>query len=216
MAQKKRTKKKNKSSSNLKQFFDFQKLTTKFLELIKSKKTHQLIGLSFVLLSICLLISFCSYILSSWGTDQSYVKDTSIGSVIADAQITTQNWLGRLGSFLSHTFIYKWFGLAAFITPILVCLTGIKLLVPKARFSLIRAYKYSSLSLVLGASILGLLFHTHSFPFGGGLGSMISNWLIKFIGLVGAGLFCFFVWQLYLFSSSILRLMLISFSNLNG
>ena len=192
MAQKKRTTKKNKSASNLKQLFDFQRLTNKFLYIIKSKRTHQLIGLSFILLSLCLLISFCSYILSSWGTDQSYVKDTSIGNVIADAQITTQNWLGRLGSFLSHTFIYKWFGLAAFIAPAVVCLTGIKLLVPRARFNLLRTYQYASLSLILGASILGLLFHTHSFPFGGGLGSMISNWLIKFVGLVGAGLFLLF------------------------
>ncbi|MGB1206692.1 MAG: DNA translocase FtsK [Chitinophagales bacterium] len=192
MAQKKRTTKKNSKSNNFKQLFDSQRLINKFLELIKSKRTHQLVGFSFVLLSFFLLISFCSYILSSWGTDQSYVKDISLSNVIADAQITTQNWLGRLGSFLSHTFIYKWFGLAAFIVPILVFLTGLKLLVPRARFNLLRAYQYASLSLILGASILGLLFHTDSFPFGGGLGSMISNWLIKFIGLVGAGLFLLF------------------------
>ena len=64
MAQKKRTRKKNSKLSKFKQLFDYQRLIDKFLELIKSKRTQQLVGLGFVLLSICLLISFsCSFFL---------------------------------------------------------------------------------------------------------------------------------------------------------
>ena len=131
MAQRKKTARKRKKPAYIKLFI------RKMVSLMQDKRSHRIAGLACWLCALFLLIAFVSY-LFTWREDQSYVFD-SPWSILFSAKELTHNLLGRLGSFLSHVFIYKWFGLASFIFIIIFGFTGSKLLLKNTRFQLARS-----------------------------------------------------------------------------
>ena len=73
-----------------------------------------------MLLSVACVIAFISYF-STWQEDQSLLKE------FGNRQAEAKNWLNKFGASVSHLFIYKGFGIAAFIFPILLFQTGLYL-----------------------------------------------------------------------------------------
>ncbi len=164
----------------------------KIISILTNPRTHRIAGLALCLFAVFLLLSFVSY-LNTWSIDHSEVKDAPWYFLFfSDAE--SSNIIGRLGSVLSHLFIYRWFGLASFIWVAALFLTGLKLIYKNAKFLLPSVYQYSFLGTILFSTILGFLSSgsTSGFPYGGGFGSFVSNWLISFIGILGTGLFLLF------------------------
>ncbi len=164
----------------------------KVVEVLSNPRTHRICGLGLILFALFLFLAFVSY-LSTWSVDHSEVKDAPWYFLFFSGE-ESSNIIGRLGSVLSHLFIYRWFGLAAFIWVAVVFLTGLKLVYKNAKMVLSRIYQYAFLGTILFATILGFLSSGSSFgfPYGGGFGTYVSNWLISFIGIIGTGLFLLF------------------------
>ncbi len=184
MVQKKKTRKRKstKSKGNV-----FSKFREQVVQIIKSEKTRKTLGILCCLASLFLCIAFISYIFSTWGADQSYVKDISLKDVFYDDEVRTRNLSGRLGSYLSHRLIYQGFGLAAFTFVIVLLLIGLKLFKPsRYRYAKSRMLMYAFLSLMLLSPILSFLSYgaSYSFPFGGSFGNYVTNWLIGFMGML--------------------------------
>ncbi|MFK7907849.1 MAG: DNA translocase FtsK 4TM domain-containing protein, partial [Chitinophagales bacterium] len=193
MATRKKSSSRRKSKKKNSVILDQTKLVIrKIVEVLTNPRTHRICGLGFILFAVFLFLAFVSY-LNTWSVDHSEVKDAPWYFLFFSAE-ESSNIIGRLGSVLSHLFIYRWFGLAAFIWVVVVFLTGLKLIYKNAKMVLSKVYQYSFLGTILFATILGFLSSGSSsgFPYGGGFGAYVSNWLISFIGIVGTGLFLLF------------------------
>ncbi len=83
-----------------------------------NRQSHTVFGLFLILFSIFLIIAFFSFFFS-WQADQSTLTQ------FTDKTVETKNLLGKVGAKLSDFFIYKGFGLAAFIIPILLFVSGL-------------------------------------------------------------------------------------------
>jgi S-DNA-T family DNA segregation ATPase FtsK/SpoIIIE len=154
-------------------------------KLAKDERTWKIIGTVSLLISIFLFIAFVSY-LFTWDEDQSQVKDQGVGYLFdTDKDHQVANLLGRLGAFASHNLIFNGFGLAAFLFCTFFFVVGINLLVNRKVFSIWRNLKYVTIGLLIASISLSFLFSFASFPFGGGVGDMISSWLIGLLGTVG-------------------------------
>lgn len=172
----------------------------KLMANLKSDRAIIIYGLSCWLLAIYLCIAFSSYIISTWGSDHSYVQHITLADVFTDTDINTQNWLGRLGSYMAHLFFYRWFGFSSFIVVLTLVLTANKLLFKKVSYSLSKVYRYATISIFLTASILGFLFSGSSFtfPYGGGLGKYVNDFLMSLLGFIGTAILLLFCLALVL------------------
>jgi S-DNA-T family DNA segregation ATPase FtsK/SpoIIIE len=169
-------------------------LTRNFLQHIRSEQTQRLLGLACYFLLIALAISFISY-LFTWRTDDSYIKDASLWDIFTNATIQTDNWLGRIGSYLSNLFIYRWFGLPAFAMLYLLYITAQKLLRQSTAILGI-LYRNTFIYMVLSAVTLSWFAFglDWSFPVGGGIGNTLQAWLYTFGNLPGSALILLFLW----------------------
>ena len=107
---KERKKKQKKSGSKSNKFSGSFKKVNGF---IQNEKTQQVTGLFFILFSAYLLIAFTSF-LFTWKIDQSKVE-LPFGEYMFNPELLVENWLGKLGAWISHIFISGWFGISSFL-----------------------------------------------------------------------------------------------------
>ncbi len=156
-----------------------------FKKLSRDERTWKIVGTLSLLISIFLFIAFVSY-LFTWKEDQSQVMNKGAGFLVNnDDESQVTNLLGRLGAYSSHFLIHNGFGLASFLFCTFFFVVGINLLVNRKVFSIWRNSKYVTIGLLLVSVTLGFLFSNGGFPYGGRVGDMSSDWLIKFLGTVG-------------------------------
>jgi len=112
-----KTRKPKKKESGIKLFF-------------KNKQVHLAFGFFLIATSFFLFISFYSFFLH-WKEDQSTLH------TFTDKVYEAKNALGKLGATLSDFFIYDGFGIATFIFPVLLFLTGLYIVlnIPLKRLS---------------------------------------------------------------------------------
>ncbi|MBK9459693.1 MAG: DNA translocase FtsK [Sphingobacteriales bacterium] len=174
-----------------------------FVRFFTEPNNGWILGLLCWIAAIFLLFAFLSYGYSSWGIDQSYVKDATLFNILTDNNVQTNNMMGRLGSYVSNLFFFRWFGWASFVVVLLLILTGDKLIRKRQSYSLSRLYRYGFISLFLFATLFSFLFSGNSgFPHGGGIGDYFNNWLQSFAGGFGSFLvlmFCFALWLKFVF-----------------
>ena len=101
---------------------------TKKLSYKLSNQQKLVFGSLLLILGILLFIAF----LSHFFTGQA---DQSTLSEFTTRDVQTQNWLSKIGAWISELFIYRGFGLASFIFSGLIFITGIYILlgINKAR-----------------------------------------------------------------------------------
>jgi len=169
-----------------------------FKAIAKDERTWKIVGVVFLLLSLLLLISFCSY-LFTWEQDQSVAK---LGfAALLDNSKPVANLLGRFGAVVSHLFIYNGFGLAAFLICTFFFVVGINLLFRQKVFSIGRNLKYVTVGLLVLSIALSFVLSGSSFPFGGAVGDMICKKLTGALGGFGTGAVLlllavgYFIWQ---------------------
>src|ERR1044072_5654351 len=84
----------------------------KVKELVRDERTHKVLGMICLLLSVYFFIAFTSY-LFTWQEDQDKVFRYS-GRILFNTDVKVDNLLGRLGAFVSHWFFYSGFGIASY------------------------------------------------------------------------------------------------------
>lgn len=170
-------------------------------KLAKDERTWKIIGTVSLLISIFLFIAFVSY-LFTWNEDQSQVKDKDWSYLFEnDNGHPVANLLGRLGAYASHNLIFNGFGLASFLFCTFFFVIGVNLLFNRKIFSIWRNLKYVTIGLLIVSISFSFLFSFASFPYGGKVGDMISDWLVGLLGIIGTAALlivvavCYLIWQ---------------------
>ncbi|MFY7900583.1 MAG: DNA translocase FtsK 4TM domain-containing protein [Chitinophagaceae bacterium] len=168
-------------------------------EVVKDERTTKIAGASALLMSLFLFIAFTSY-LFTWQEDQDKVYQFGI-KIFATDDVRVTNLLGVLGAYVAHIFIYKGFGIAAYLFCTFFFVLGINLLFGRKVFSLVRNLRYVIIGLVLLSMAAAYVSVGASFSFGGAVGELLNNWFVKWIGRVGTGfllftaLFSYVIWR---------------------
>jgi S-DNA-T family DNA segregation ATPase FtsK/SpoIIIE len=155
----------------------------------ENRKLNLTIGSLLILVSVYLILSFVSY-LFTWEVDQDIVKDNNFFTFIFNTtDIEIGNHLGKMGAWLSHKFIYNWFGLASYLFPLIFILLGIYLLFRVQVLPLKTTIGKTLISIIILSLVLGFFTKTTSFPYGGLFGYQFNDWLKLAVGTFGAFLF---------------------------
>ena len=168
---------------------------------LKDRRFHLALGFFMLILSTFLLVSFVSYLFTG-KADQNLIGSVQLGwDNLKALGPEVRNWLGLLGAVSGYLFIYRWFGVAAFTIPVLIFLTGYRIIFgknllpwgPAIRVSLFLVFW---LGLLLG--YLWLQFEPSGIGFiSGGLGFELAMVLD---GLVGWGTYLILLLGLVVFS----------------
>lgn len=164
------------------------------------ERTRKIAGLTLLIISFMMLLSFVSH-LFAWKGDFSYMQ-ISAGDFFGDSSIKTQNIIGKLGAFLSHLFITKWFGVASFLFVLMFSITGFRWLTDNKFFAEGKIYRHSVFLILWLSAALGFIFRSgESLILGGTFGYQTREWLSSMFGQVGAGFVLFLLIMVYLMVS---------------
>ncbi len=156
----------------------------------------KIVGIICLFLSFYVLVAFISYIFT-WKADQDKVLMYS-WNIIFESNMTVSNWLGRLGAFISNTFMYWGFGVSSFLFIPLLWKMGLDLIRTKSIKESLSLSKYIILIVAFLSIVLEFVFHTSQFTWGGIFGTSTTIWLINFIGRIGLSLLLFFTTLIFL------------------
>jgi len=158
-------------------------------EVVKDERTTKIAGAVGLLIAAFLFVSFSSYFFT-WQNDQDKVfQFTDIFK--SDAKVS--NLMGVLGAYTSHLFIYKGFGLASYLFCTFFFVIGVNLMLGRKYFNPLRNVKYVLVGLLVLSVTFSyftgdVFFKTPSaFPWGGGVGGLMEDWLVQWIGTAGTG-----------------------------
>jgi S-DNA-T family DNA segregation ATPase FtsK/SpoIIIE len=168
-------------------------------QIAKDERTHKITGAVFLLLAIFLLLAFTSY-LYTWKEDQNIVS-RGWHILMPSAAVKASNLLGNLGALVSNFFFFDGFGLASYLFCSFFFIVGVNLMLKRKVFSISRNLRYVVTGLLYISVLLAFVTRGSGFPWGGAVGDMIDDWLIRFLGWLGtaavlfvAGL-AYFIWR---------------------
>jgi S-DNA-T family DNA segregation ATPase FtsK/SpoIIIE len=144
---------------------------------LKTRQAKTLFSIFLMLFAFFICIAFISFFFN-WQEDQStlhYVTDTSVKS---------KNLLGKIGANLSHFFIYKGFGLAAFIISFQIFITGLYILIKKKFSKIIISWNWGIIAMLWISLGFGFLDKEYAL-LSGVVGFEVNNYLQTFIGKTG-------------------------------
>lgn len=159
----------------------FKDITNRF----DKKKAKSIIGATLILFSFYFFLACLSYIFT-WTHDQDRVLNKSLFDFLfEDNPEPVENWLGKLGAWTSHLFIYRWFGLSSFGICILMFITGVRTLLNVILLPIKKTYAITSVMMVWSSLFLGFFANKLNY-LGGSFGFHINNWLKLSLGSFGA------------------------------
>ena len=120
----------------------------------------------------------------SWKKDFD-LSQLNFIDLIKNSEIIANNLLGKFGAYLGDFFIYQQFGIASFLIPFFLFITGLQIFTNQYIIKLKRLF-LNSLFIYLWLTTFFGLYFTQNPILGGYNGIQISNWLNSFIGLTGA------------------------------
>lgn len=159
--------------------------------LSKDKRLPKLVGASFVLLGIFILVSGISYLIT-WKFDQDKILNNPF-SALGEGDLILANWLGRLGAVTGNALIYWGFGITSLIMPVLLIGFGLRKLVGATLTAWYSRAGKSILIMVYSSMLFGFVFSSANFPWGGAFGDSTTEWLSKFMGNIGVAMSLLFV-----------------------
>jgi len=169
---------------------DQQEKKTSIFSYLKTRQSKTLFSIFLILFSVFLCIAFISFFFN-WQDDQSSLN------YLTDKAVKSKNLLGKIGANLSNFFIYEGFGLAAFIIPFQVFLTGFHILFQKKFSRIIISLNWALLSLLWISIAFGFLNKSYAL-LSGVIGFEINNYLQTFIGKTGLSIVLIFTFITYL------------------
>jgi len=147
------------------------------------------LGSFLVILGILLFISLLSYLFTG-ESDQSVIGD------FTNRSVQTDNWLSKVGAWISQLLVYKGFGISSFIFSGLLLLSGISVLANSSKKRLWRNWLWGTLLVIWGSILFGFAFHTAP-KLGGVIGYELNILFQDYTGKIGTALllvFCFIVY----------------------
>ncbi len=156
----------------------------------KNRQAQTVFGFFLVLFSIFLLAAFISF-LFSWKADQSELSE------FANRSSSVKNLLGKIGHTLSNLFIYKGFGVATFIIPILLFMSGMYILFQVSLKKMRKAWFWGLLGMLWFAILFGF-FAINNSLLSGIVGFELNDYLQQFLGRTGIALLLLFSLLTYL------------------
>lgn len=162
-----------------------EKNTSSFVKFLFDFRTHGIIGVALIVTSIYLFIISISFF-STYEEDQSLVLNNTISQIAQQPQ-DVKNIGGATGVSIAHTLYSEWIGLASLVFIFYIGIIGFALMrVVKVNFW---SLTFKCLMLSITASVvLGLISYniTSLFHWGGDHGYYINEFLIRYIGVLGA------------------------------
>ena len=143
----------------------------------RNRKQKVLIGSFLITISIILFISFISFFYN-WQEDYSTLYK------ITDRDTSSSNILNKLGAYISHLFIYKFFGLGSFILVYLILKTGFILFFSKTSKKILKNWSWGIFQTIWVSITLGFFYNTNPL-LGGIVGYEINSIIVDFIGNIG-------------------------------
>ena len=163
------------------------------LEFLKENKFKMLSGVFLALFSLWLFTAFISYILH-WKELQSIVE-LNFDAYFENKDVNIIN--GKIPTRISHFFLYKQLGIAAFVLPIFMFLVSVNILTETQYFKLsVHSKRFLFILLWLPVS-LGFFFTNPPILFGK-IGFHVQEYLVDIMGVFGVFLFIVFVFLAYL------------------
>jgi len=143
------------------------------LGFLKDKRFHLASGIFIIVCSVSMLIAFTSYLFTGVN-DQSIIESLTEASVTESGK-EVQNWLGVSGAYISHYFIFRWFGIASFLFIPILFLTGTRIvlkrhLLPFGRIVSLSLFFLFWIDLCLGYSVFLIQKETYLAFLSGGIG----------------------------------------------
>src|SRR5580692_5034417 len=169
-------------------------------QIAKDERTHKITGAVFLLLAIFLLLAFTSY-LYTWKEDQYLFSPWRWHVLMPSTAVKASNLLGNLGALVSHLFFFNGFGLASYLFCSFFFIVGVNLMFKRKVFSISRNLRYVVTGLLYISVLLAFVTRGSEFPWGGAVGKMVDEWLIRFLGWVGTAAVLFvtglayFIWR---------------------
>ncbi|MGD1842426.1 MAG: DNA translocase FtsK 4TM domain-containing protein [Thermonemataceae bacterium] len=185
------------------------------LKLLRDRRFQLVWGFFLLFSSVYLLIAFISYLFTAQ-IDQSLVEAFD-STGIQEAGDEVENWLGMYGALVAYYFIYKWFGLGAFLLiPILFAYAWFWILRNKL-MTVGRFTQFTFFTTVLLSVLLGYIFST--LPEENYLGLLVGSLgyeIALFLkALLGWGAILFIVFSLLVFVIYIFNVTSIQSPNTN-
>ncbi|MDT8413344.1 MAG: DNA translocase FtsK 4TM domain-containing protein [Vicingaceae bacterium] len=182
--EKNEAKKAPKKERKIGRFSFFSNISNKFKSIVQNEKLAQITGLLLLVFSVFLLLAFSSY-LFTWKADQNLIINHW-----DNPEVQAENWLGKLGAYAAHQFIFNAFGVASFLFCFLFFIVGFKALFKIKLVAFNKAFAYSLFTIVWLSVVLAYIFK--SYPIlGGTFGFQSTVWLTSIVGSVGVGLLLF-------------------------
>lgn len=153
------------------------KKNNRIVAFFKSKQTHLVFGVFIFTSAIFLLISFYSFLIH-WKEDQSLLNN------FTEKTYEAKNLLGKLGANLSDFFVYDGFGVATFIFPILLFLSGLYIIINIPVKQLNKAW-FNGVLAMIWLSIGFAFFKTEQPLLAGKVGYEINEFSQIYIGKTG-------------------------------
>lgn len=144
-----------------------------------------LITILLIISGVALTLCFVSYLITG-------IEDQSNLELVGDRQVEVANWLGKLGAYLAHVFIYQGFGVASFFFAKMLVHSGIYAFftIPARRIK--KVIFWDLFSMLLLSVFLG--FFWSNYPLlGGTVGYELNLYFVDYLGTAGTVLLLFFV-----------------------
>lgn len=176
-------KKKAKSSGTKQKLFQFSSG-----KLANNNRLRNIFGTLFLLFALFFFLSCLSYFFT-WKADQDRVMNSGFWEfVFSDNTAPVDNWLGKFGAWISHLFIYSWFGVSSILFSFIFLVIGTKMLLRIQIISFRKLATFSILLLVWFSIFLGY-FSSNISVLGGAFGYEVNQWLKLTVGRFGAIVF---------------------------
>ncbi len=154
------------------------KVSSFFTNLSKNDKLIKTIGLVLLVSAAFLLFAFSSF-LFTWKVDQNLINHHW-----NNPEVQVENWLGKLGAYFSHLFIYDGFGISSFLFVFLFFILGFRILFKVTLLPLGKSFKYSIFAIVWISVLMSYILPSSPI-LGGTFGYETNLWLNSILGSIG-------------------------------
>ena len=161
-----------------------------FFAFLKTKQTQTIFGFFLMLFSLFICIAFISFFFN-WQEDQSTIHQLS------NRAVKSENLLGKIGANLGNFFIYKGFGIAAFIVSFQLFSTGFSILLKRKLSKIIISWNWGLAAMLLVSISLGFL-HEKFAIISGVIGFEINQYSQDFLGKTGLIILIIFFFIAYI------------------
>lgn len=176
------------------------KSTSRFsLGFFKDPRFHLALGFFLLITSMYMFTAFISYLFTG-KADHSVVEAWAEISMLESGR-EAENWLGLYGAIMSHYFIFRWFGIAAFFIPPFLFVLGFRLVFKRSLVQLVSAFTFVLFALIWISLLMGSVtldtegVNEWSF-LSGGLGYSLAT---VTEGMLGWGTYMLLILSLFIF-----------------